>query len=467
MTIALLQNSHLEEKYWGYAWLLATHIKNRTPHSGNIDFRTPFEVLFGYRPDLTHLRVFGCIAYAHIDVSVRKKLHPKSIECIFLGYDEGRRSYVLQPLSGRFTIIYRKDDIFHEDRTIKDVEVSNSASISEKNSIWGNIIEDAPPVNNHAKSETMLRRSLRLNPPEMIQLSEIESHINLPRPTGILEYESSIEQHQEPSSSESEENQSGELVDKEESDEQAAVNPIQLEESDIPNMLFPSDDSDSDEGEDSMGAEQSVRRNTRESHKPEIFTYDTLGNPRVNQVAMAIAAQPHLASVVELQHNEWIPKNAKQALSCPESEGYAEVLGSEIESLVENEVFRVVPRPKNKHIIECKLIFSKKYDQFGNLERYKCRIVALGNHQIPGVEYHDTFAPVRDKASVRLFLSLSVAFGHITTQFDAKNAFFYGVLDEEIYIELPPTFRDDLKETHVCRLLKSIYGLKQAMNEWT
>jgi len=123
MTIAFLQSSNLGDEYWGYAWLHATYIRNRTPHSGNIDFRTPFESFYGYRPDLSHIRIFGCIAYAHIDSTKRKKLHPKSVECVFLGFDDRRRSSKLMPVQGRRTIIYRKDVIFHEGKTISDLGV--------------------------------------------------------------------------------------------------------------------------------------------------------------------------------------------------------------------------------------------------------------------------------------------------------------------------------------------------------
>ena len=53
------------------------------------------------------------------------------------------------------------------------------------------------------------------------------------------------------------------------------------------------------------------------------------------------------------------------------------------------------------------------------------------------------------------------------TQFDVKTAFLYGHLDEEVYMRLPPGYRNDLTGTHVARLLKTIYGLKQAMQVWT
>ena len=75
---------------------------------------------------------------------------------------------------------------------------------------------------------------------------------------------------------------------------------------------------------------------------------------------------------------------------------------------------------------------------------------------IPGSEFHETYAPVIDKASVRTFLTLATALVLKITQFDVKTAFLYGYLDEEVYMRIPPGYRDDLKGTLVARLLKAI-----------
>ena len=209
--------------------------------------------------------------------------------------------------------------------------------------------------------------------------------------------------------------------------------------------------------------EAEPRRSSRVRSQPDRLVYQNLGG--ANHAAMAVASHPEVASVVSLDP-EWVPRTVKQARSCSESDEYMEALQSELDSLEENRVMEVVPAPTDKHVLGCMPIFSKKYNQFGEVDRYKCRIVALGNKQIPGLEYHDTYAPVIDKASVRIFLTMSAALGLKITQFDVKTAFLYGQLDEEVYMRLPPGYRDDLKGTHVARLLKAIYGLKQAMQVW-
>ena len=85
---------------------------------------------------------------------------------------------------------------------------------------------------------------------------------------------------------------------------------------------------------------------------------------------------------------------------------------------------------------------------------------------MPGFEYSDTYAPVVDKTSVRIFLTISASLGLQMSQFDVKTAFLYGDLSEEIYMELPPGYKHYDRKKYVARLHKAIYGLKQAMTVW-
>jgi hypothetical protein len=94
--------------------------------------------------------------------------------------------------------------------------------------------------------------------------------------------------------------------------------------------------------------------------------------------------------------------------------------------------------------------------------RYKARFVIKGYSQVFGLDYTETYAPVAKNYSLRLILAIAAAKNLEMIQLDVKTAFLYGTLDEEIYMKQPEGFVIPGKEKEVCRLIKSIYGLKQA-----
>jgi len=89
--------------------------------------------------------------------------------------------------------------------------------------------------------------------------------------------------------------------------------------------------------------------------------------------------------------------------------------------------------------------------------------VAQGFTQTYGIEYDETFAPVAKLNSIRVLLSLAANLDWELHQLDVKNAFLNGNLDEGVYMKIPPGFESEEEQGRVCKLKKSLYGLKQSL----
>ena len=109
----MVAHAALSRKYWAEAASTACYIKNLSPSQALAGHITPYEAWYGRKPDLSDLKVFGCIAYAHIPDGQRRKLDDKSQRMRFLGYSKGGRGYCLmEEKTGR--IKYRRDVLFDE-----------------------------------------------------------------------------------------------------------------------------------------------------------------------------------------------------------------------------------------------------------------------------------------------------------------------------------------------------------------
>lgn len=145
-------------------------------------------------------------------------------------------------------------------------------------------------------------------------------------------------------------------------------------------------------------------------------------------------------------------------------ECWRNAMKEELQALEDNHTWDIVPRPSNAKTIGCKWVYSIKLRSNGTLDRFKARLVALGNKQKYGVNYVETFAPVAKMTTVRLIISLAASQGWPLHQMDVKNAFLHGDLKEEIYMTLPPGLSSS--SSGVCKLKRSIYGLRQSSRTW-
>ncbi|RVW97729.1 Retrovirus-related Pol polyprotein from transposon RE2 [Vitis vinifera] len=157
------------------------------------------------------------------------------------------------------------------------------------------------------------------------------------------------------------------------------------------------------------------------------------------------------------------PKNFHEANSQPM---WRKSMDDELKALEETNTWNIVHLPPGKHVVGCRWVYRFKFNPDGSIERPKSRVVAQGFTQHFGVDYKETFAPVAKMSTVKVLLSVAANHGWSLSQMDVKNAFLHGELEEEVYMKIPPGHPLCGDPSRVCKLNKSIYGLKQSPRAW-
>ncbi|GJZ89597.1 putative ribonuclease H-like domain-containing protein [Tanacetum coccineum] len=109
---------------------------------------------------------------------------------------------------------------------------------------------------------------------------------------------------------------------------------------------------------------------------------------------------------------------------------------------------------------------SYSRDKRSIVVKNKARIVAQGHRQEEGIDYDEVFTPVARIETIRLFLAFASYKGFLVYQMNVKSAFLYGTIEEEVYVHHPPGFFDLAQPNKVYKVVKALYGLRQAPRAW-
>ena len=160
------------------------------------------------------------------------------------------------------------------------------------------------------------------------------------------------------------------------------------------------------------------------------------------------------------------PRTYQEAILDRDSGRWLEAMKSEMDSMYANQVWTLVDPPEGIVPIGCKWVFKRKIGKDGKVETYKARLVAKGYTQKQGLDYEETFSPVAMVKSIRIMLAIAAYYDYEIWQMDVKTAFLNGFIEENIYMEQPQGFVSANDSHKVCKLHRSIYGLKQASRSW-
>lgn len=176
-----------------------------------------------------------------------------------------------------------------------------------------------------------------------------------------------------------------------------------------------------------------------------------------------ITLRPRRNRNVEANLTEFnVPNTYEEAMKCKDSHKWKEAIREELHSLEENKTWKLTDR-NNEKTVTSKWVFSIKRNP-NNTNRYKARLCARGFTQVKDIDYKETFSPTTRYDSIRVILSLAARENYEIQQFDVQTAFLYGELVEDVYMEVPEGVQAE--QGKICKLLKSLYGLKQSSRCW-
>lgn len=158
------------------------------------------------------------------------------------------------------------------------------------------------------------------------------------------------------------------------------------------------------------------------------------------------------------------PGSFSQAINSPDKQHWEQAMKKEIASLKENSTWSLVELPIGRKAISNRWIYRVKRNAEGKISRYKARLVVRGFSQREGIDFNETFSPVARFDTIRTVLSIAANEGLQLAQFDVETAFLNGIIEENIYMDQPEGFKDNTNR--VCKLHKSLYGLKQSPRIW-
>jgi hypothetical protein len=138
----------------------------------------------------------------------------------------------------------------------------------------------------------------------------------------------------------------------------------------------------------------------------------------------------------------------------------------EMATLDQNEAWDLVDLLTGRNPIGNKWVFKKKLNAKGKVEKYKAQLVAMGYSQVEGIDFGEIFSPIAKLTSIIFLLYVAATFYFEVEQMDVKTTFIHGDLEEEIYMKQPKGYVVKGNKELVCKLKKSLYGLKQSPRMW-
>src|ERR1700761_2373344 len=380
-----LAESGLPCSFWGECLAAFLHVWNCLPASTSNTCSTPYQAWFGTVPDISHLRVWGCRAFVHIQRDKRAKLDPHMLPAVFIGYPDGYKGWKFwDPVSKRTIISERAEfdefsfPLSKQPLTAPSTEPSSSYSLPLPLEAGGDVSPAAPvvPVAVPAPAELPATPA----PSVSLQMPSIPSPLPIappavplarpdsppsPSPAPVLRRSSRATKAHPP--------------DGWQIPASAHLRPI---------------------ADDPKELSSPINADQTRYESPEPWDEDP-----TEVLAAELTIDAFSTSVPGGAQNE--PKTFREALTCPDADLWTQAALEELEAHQQNKTWPRTQLPKGASAIGCHWVFKVKRNADGSIERYKARLVAKGFSQRPGFDFTETFAPTAKYQAIRTVFALA------------------------------------------------------------
>jgi hypothetical protein len=424
MTRSILKAMELPQNLWGEGIRHSIYLLNRVPTKALKD-KTPYETLKGRKPNLDHLKVFGCVCHVKVPSSHLKKLDDRSQRLVHLGVQPNTKAYRLfDPINKK--IVVSRDVIFEENTKWQWKNYLDEFDTQTPG--WKDFIVQVNPIQMTEELGSMQPNSGAATVADQNTVPGAES-----APTAAdFGPNSPVAAAFQPDFSNSSASGSPESV-------VAGRGP-----------MLPRLPTDFEGPTDPCNAEQE--------------TFDDTPVRGIKSIEEVLESAPFdTINYHDLLMMEEEPSCYTEAAKDAK---WKEAMHQEILSIEKNNTWKLMDLPPGHRPIGLKWVFKVKKDANGVVTKHKARLVAKGYVQKFGIDFEEVFAPVARMETVRLLLALAAHFGWSVHHLDVKSAFLHGDLKEEVYVSQPEGFVKKGKEQQVYKLVKALYGLRQAPRAW-
>jgi hypothetical protein len=334
----MIHDQDLPMHLWAEAVRTTIYVQNRLSHSA-LGFKIPKEMFTRKKPEVSHLKIFGCPVFVHIPKEKRTKSDPSGKKGIFVGYCEVSKAFKIY-IPGYHHIETNRDVKFNEDVALKRSRKCQLEEVYEEEHVAPRVAEPVKEV--------------------IVTLDD-----EIPKDHDMIE-------SQEP-----------------------------------PRMRISHKRKPAWARELIQYAEKygALEGTMTQSKKPKPFS-------RYMALMCDLIEKEPIGFEEAIQKKEWV-----------------DVMTEEYQSIIENDVWEVVPRPKNKDVVSSKWIYKIKHATDESIEKHKARFMDRGFSQKEGIDYEETFAPVTKYTSIRTIIALAAKMKWKLHQMDMKTTFLNDVIE--------------------------------------